>query len=597
MDWFNEDSGVKYKPVGFKHQFTTEQALEIMRCTADPIYFIKKYVYIEHPTRGPVKFDLFDYQKELINTYDGNKRVVALMSRQSGKTTTAGAYLLWWAIFKDNQTILVLSKDQDGANEIMERLWFAYEELPVWLKPGVKVNQVKTKKFENNSRIRALATTKTSGRGKSNSIVYLDEFAFVPPGIANDFWASLYPTLAAGGKCIMTSTPNTDEDKFAQIWLNADMSPKSEPWIDPMAPRQKHPLEYEQEEDYDILFETEESKMQFGLKEGIIELDNDETITGFVGFHAPWTRVPDDNSPTGYRGERFKKETILSGISEEEWLREFECGFITGDATLVSAIKLANLRKTVRKPRFVDKWGCRWYEEILANGIYAVTLDPSEGVGHDDACIQVWEIPYMVQVAEWNDNMADQTEQTKMLRRVLKRIYAIQQNDPDHDGGCDVYYSVERNTLGIGILQTIEYEDERTFPGFMIDSTPVSANVRGRHGLEKKIQAYRGLLTSPGSKYRYAIDFKNLIERNLFIPRSKHLISQLKTFVKKGQRGWTAKEGSKDDIVMYCVLMCHLVDEVRFHEPDLDDFIRPDVGGYDPDDLDHPDNQGMPPII
>jgi len=309
MNWFNEDSGVKYKPVGFKHQYTTEQALEIMRCTADPIYFIKKYVYIEHPTKGPVIFDLFDYQEELIKNYDSHKRIVALMSRQSGKTTTAGAYLLWWAIFKDNQAILILSKDQDGANEIMERLWYAYEELPSWLKPGVKVNQVKTKKFENNSRIRALATTKTSGRGKSNSIVYLDEFAFVPPGIANDFWASLYPTLAAGGKCIMTSTPNTDEDKFAQIWLNADMSLTSEPWIDPMAPRQKHPLEYEQKEDYDILFETEESKMQYGLKEGILELDDDETITGFIGFHAPWTKVPDDNSPTGYRGERFKKKT------------------------------------------------------------------------------------------------------------------------------------------------------------------------------------------------------------------------------------------------------------------------------------------------
>ena len=597
MNWFNEDSGVKYKPVGLKHQYTTEQALEIMRCTADPIYFIENYVYIEHPTRGPVIFDLFDFQRHLITTYNDNRRVVGLMSRQSGKTTTAGAYLLWWAIFKDNQTILVLSKDQEGANEIMERLWYAYEELPSWIKPGVKINQVKTKKFENNSRIRAIATTATSGRGKSNSLVYLDEFAFVRPSIANDFWASLYPTLATGGKCIMTSTPNTDEDKFAQIWLNASMSPLSEEWNDPMEPTRKQIVEKEEEEDYEILFENEESKLEFGLKEGVLELDEDETIAGFVGFHSHWTKVPDDTSSSGYRGDRFRKETLMSGVTQEEWLREFECGFISGDATLVSAIKLSNLRKCLRKPRFVDKWGCRWYEEILANGIYAVTLDPSEGVGHDDSCIQVWEIPYMVQVAEWNDNTADQTEQTKMLRRVLRRIYAIQQNDPDHDGRCDVYYSVERNTLGIGILQTIEYEDERTFPGFLIDSTPVSANVRGRHGLEKKIQAYRGLLTSPGSKYRYAIDFKNLIERNLFIPRSRHLISQLKTFVKKGQRGWTAKEGSKDDIVMSCVLMCHLIDELRFHEPDLDEFIRPDVGGYDPEDFDHPDNMSLPPIV
>ncbi len=131
-------------------------------------------------------------------------------------TATAAAFILWWAIFKDNQQILIASKDQDGAKEIMDRLWFAYEELPWWIKPGVKTDQVHTKKFDNNSRIRATATTRTSGRGKSNSLVYLDEFAFVRPGIADDFWTAIYPTLSClvGDTLVLTDEGYKTIDSF-----------------------------------------------------------------------------------------------------------------------------------------------------------------------------------------------------------------------------------------------------------------------------------------------------------------------------------------------------------------------------------------------
>ena len=594
MPRLSEEDGGKVKPAGFIHQYTEEQVLEIARCTMDPIYFIEKYVYIQHPVQGAVKFILYDFQRELLRTYVENNRLIAMLSRQCGKTTTAAAFLLWWAIFKDDQSILIASKDQDGANEIMDRLWYAYEELPWWIKPGVKSDQVKTKKFDNGSVVRAMATTATTGRGKSNSLVYLDEFAYVRPSIADKFWTSIFPTLSTGGKCIITSTPSTDEDKFATIWFNAEMSPRSDPWHDPMYDKLKElALSADDDEEYATIYEDEAKS---GLYAGDVDAeDEDETVQNFIAFHAHWTKVPDRDGQM--RGARFKREQFKGGLTQEEWMREFECAFVTGDETLISPARLSILRSFVRKPRFVDQWGGRWYEEILPNMAYAVVLDPSEGVDADDACLQVWEIPTLRQVFEWNNNKADQQEQTRMLRRTLYRIYAIQQSDEEHFGDVNIYYSVERNGLGIGILNLVEIAEEGTFPGWRIDATNTSFNVRGSKGGSDAPAQWSGMLTSITTKKRFCTEFKSLVERNLFIPRSADLVSQLKTFVKKGQ-SYKAKEGAKDDIVMSCVLMCHLIEELRYQEPDLEEYIRVNLDeNYNPEDATHPLNQAYAPIV
>lgn len=597
MPSLTEAQGGKVKPSQHKQEYEPWQIQEILRCKQDIIHFVKNYVMIQHATDGAMKFALWDFQEDLLRMYQDQRLTISLLSRQVGKTQTAAAFILWWAIFKDDQQILIASKDQAGADDIMKRLWYAYEELPWWIKPGAKVNIVTRKEFDNGSTIFATATTKKSGRGSSNALIYLDEFAFVNPTIAEEFWTSIYPTISTGGKCIITSTPNTDEDKFSHIWFNAKMYPTSDTWKDVFAERQKIAGSYaeEEKEEYDIFYESEDAKLLFETQESeyVGDSDDDE-VEIFVGFHVHWTRVPVGKGK--FRDEKYKQSVLRAGFSEEKWLREYECAFVSGDATLISPTKLATLKHVVQKPRFIDKWGMRWYEEIKPNQIYGVVLDPSEGVGADDACIQVWEIPQMRQAAEWNNNFVDQPEQAKMLRRTLKRIFAIQMNDTEHTGGCQTYYSVERNGLGIGILNAIDYEDEQTFPGYLIDSTMTSVNVRGNGMSNTSPNKWRGLLTSMTSKKRYCIEFKNLIERNLFIPRSKHLASQLKNFVKNGN-SYAAKEGSKDDIVMSCVLMAMLVDEVRFHEPDLDDLIRPDMDEYDPDDFDHPENMAMMPVL
>jgi hypothetical protein len=321
----------------------------------------------------------------------------------------------------------------------------------------------------------------------------------------------------------------------------------------------------------------------------------------FIGFYAPWTVAPEAIDARGniltYRGEGFKKKMFRAGFTEEQWNREFLCSFVSSDPTLISPAKLATLKEGVRQPRYVDRWGVRWYEEIYPNTGYLVVLDPSEGVDADDSVIQVWEYPSLLQVAEWNSNKADQTDQAKMIKRVLTTIYDTQNDDPDHDGQNDIYYSIERNGLGMGIISVIDVMGPETFPGNFVDATMTTINVKGDPGAFNKPQRWRGLWTSVGSKRRYSIELKSLIERNLFIPRSDRLVSQLKMFVKTGPT-WKAKSGSKDDIVMSCVLMLMMIDELRMEQPELDDLIRPDVlDDFDPDDDYADENQPVMPLI
>lgn len=139
----------------------------------------------------------------------------------SHNSTIAASYLLWYAMFTPDSLVLIASNKHDGALEIMQRIRFAYEQIPDHIRAGAVSYNKKSIEFDNGSRIIAQTTTENTGRGLSISCIYLDEFAFVRPGIADDLWKSLSPTLATGGKCIITSTPNTDEDRFAKIWFEA----------------------------------------------------------------------------------------------------------------------------------------------------------------------------------------------------------------------------------------------------------------------------------------------------------------------------------------------------------------------------------------
>ena len=208
-----------------RQHWTDAQLEEFVKCT-DPItgpeYFMSNFFYIQHPTRGKLLYHPYDYQKRLISTYHNNRFSISMMPRQTGKSTSAAGYLLWYAMFIPDSTILVAAHKHLGSQEIMARIRYAYELCPDHIRAGATSYNKLSLDFENGSRIQSATTTENTGRGMSLSLLYADEFAFVRPNVAQEFWTSISPTLATGGKCIITSTPNSDEDQFALLWKGAN---------------------------------------------------------------------------------------------------------------------------------------------------------------------------------------------------------------------------------------------------------------------------------------------------------------------------------------------------------------------------------------
>lgn len=209
------------KKAYLKTDWTTTKLEELMQCGDDPLYFMESFMRIQHATRGALPFKAYDYQKRMIAAMNGNRFSIMMTARQQGKTTCAAGYLIWKAMFVPDSTILVVANKFSQALEVMERVRFCYENLPNHIRAGVTEYNKGSITFDNGSRIVSRATSADAGRGLAVSLLYCDEFAFVPPNKQKEFWTSVQPTLATGGSCIITSTPKNDEDIFAQIWKGA----------------------------------------------------------------------------------------------------------------------------------------------------------------------------------------------------------------------------------------------------------------------------------------------------------------------------------------------------------------------------------------
>jgi hypothetical protein len=412
------------KPAYSKIQYTSEMLQDFQKCCdpiTGPMFFMKKYVKIQHPTKGGISFEPFDYQEDLIINYNEHRYSINMLGRQMGKTTVAAGYLLWFAMFKPDSTILVAAHKSAGAMEIMQRIRYAYESVPDHIRAGVSEYNKMSITFDNGSRIVAATTTENTGRGMSLTLVYLDEFAFVPPRIASEFWTSLSPTLSTGGKCIVTSTPNSDEDTFAMIWNQAIKT------VD-----------------------------EYGNTQEV-------GINGFKGYLATWDQHPD-------RSDVWAEEE-KGRIGEERFRREHECEFIIYNETLIDPLKLANMKAT--EPLY--KMGqTRWFKRPTQDSMYVVSLDPSAGTGGDNAAIQVVELPSMVQVAEWCHNKTPIEGQIRTMMEILKEI--------QNYGAREIYWTIENNTIGEAALVVIRDTGEESFPGTFLHDPVKIQGKKGRKG-------------------------------------------------------------------------------------------------------------------
>lgn len=342
-------------------EYTAEQVLEIQKCMTDPVYFAENYCHIQHPVKGSVPVELYDYQKRMLYAFRDNRNTIVLSARQTGKSTMSCIYLLWYAIFHFEKTILIASNKNDNAMEMIYRIKFVYERLPHWLKPGLAPDGYNKHSlgFDNNSRIHSQATSENTGRGMSISLLFLDEFAFVRETIQTEFWTSIAPTLATGGSCIIASTPNGDANLYAQLWRGAQLKSN--------------------------------------------------------GFHAVEVRW---DEPPG-RDEEFKKKEMAK-IGEVRWRQEYENEFLSNDPLLFDTIVLANITKQVSDKKPVGMIGdITFFQEPRANSTYLIGVDPATGSGADFAAIEVYDFPTLTQVAEWRSNTVSSVTTYHMLKKIL----------------------------------------------------------------------------------------------------------------------------------------------------------------------------------
>lgn len=509
----------KIKKPGKVIEYTPEMLDELEKCTNDPIYFMENYVYIQ--SKGaPVLFKPYEYQKEMVRNFQDFRNNVMLTARQMGKTTVAAAYLLWYAMFHETKTVLLLGNVLATAKEIMERIQFAYEMCPDFIRDGVSKYNVTSMTFENKSRIIARATTPSAARGLAVNLLYLDEFAFVQESYQESFWSAVSPTLAASdGRCIITSTPNTEYDAFARIWAESQVH------------------EDEAGNEYD---------------------EDGPGINDYRGIMVRWDKHPDRDEEWA-RAEENKLGTT-------QFKREYNCEFITFQETLINGIKLTEIKnRTVRDPiKFTDD--VRWFKEIEYGCTYVVGLDPSGGTGGDDAAIEVYELPTLRQVAEWKDNGTPIPQQIKLLHRLLNEIaYRMEEkgakNVPEH-----LYWSVENNTIGEAAVLEIQNIGIERFPGTLINEPK-----RTRTGRIRK-----GLNTTRATKKTACFHLQKLVETFRMEIASVNLHRQLNDFIKYGMDDgiYKGKSGCKDDLVSASLLIVRMIDIVAKFEDRTAQVIR-----------------------
>ena len=324
-------------------EFTKEDIKEYHKCAKDPLHFIENYVQIVSLDEGLVPFKMYDFQMGMVETMHDNRFSIFKLPRQSGKSTTIISYLLHYALFNQNVNIAVLANKSTTARDILSRLQLAYENLPKWMQQGIVAWNKGNIELENGSKIIAAATSSSAIRGGSYNIIFLDEFAFVPSNVAEQFFASVYPTITSGQntKVIIVSTPH-GMNMFYKIWVDAQ------------------------------------------------EKRND-----YIPVEVHWSEVPG-------RDEVWKEETIRN-TSESQFNSEFECEFLGSIDTLISPNRLKSL---VYKNPIQSHSKLDIHHRPEKDRIYMLTADVSRGTANDYSAFVVFdvtEIPYRV-VAKFRDN-------------------------------------------------------------------------------------------------------------------------------------------------------------------------------------------------
>jgi hypothetical protein len=341
----NHKNNPNLKSTGVQYLFTKEQIEERIKCMQDPLYFIERYMKIVHVDRGLVPFDLYDFQKTLLKSFIDNRFTIAKLPRQVGKSTVTISYILWTVLFGPMQNIAILANKASTARDILAKLQLAYEHIPLWMQQGIVSWNKGSIELENGSKVIANATASSAARGSTYNIIFLDEFAFVPKNIAEDFITSVYPTVSSGKttKVIMVSTPN-GMNLFYKYWTDAV---------------------------------------------------NGRNL--YKPIEAHWSVVPG-------RDQEWADDQIKQ-LGQDKFDQEFGCSFIGSAGTLISSAKLSALSWVPPVDRIGD---LHIYEAAKQQHVYVMAVDTAEGQGLDHSAFIVVDctsLPYKVVAKYYNSKI------------------------------------------------------------------------------------------------------------------------------------------------------------------------------------------------
>ena len=372
-----------------KSRFTKKQVQEVIKCMDEPLYFIENYLKIVTIDKGLVPFDMYDFQREMVDKFHNNRFTICKLPRQSGKSTIIVSYLLHYVLFNDNVNVAILANKSSTARDLLGRLQLAYEHLPKWMQQGVLNWNKGSLELENGSRIVAASTSSSAVRGSTFNIIFLDEFAYVPNNIAEEFFSSVYPTISSGkkSKVMIVSTPH-GMNMFYKLWMDA------------------------------------------------VNKKND-----YVPTEVHWCAVPG-------RDEKWKEQTIRN-TSEAQFQTEFECEFLGSVDTLINASKIkAMVAIDPQRSGSFDVW-----EKPKKGHIYTVCVDVARGISNDYSAavvVDCTKAPYKI-VAKYRDNDIKPIVFPSILQKLgnayNKAFMLIEINDLGQQVADSLMYELEYDNM------------------------------------------------------------------------------------------------------------------------------------------------------
>ena len=378
------------KKANVQQTWTKEEVEEYAKCMKDPIYFIQQYIKIVSLDEGLIPFKLYDFQKEMVGTFHNNRFTICKLPRQSGKSTTIIAYLLHYVLFNPSVNVAILANKAATARDLLGRLQLAYENLPKWLQQGVMSWNKGSLELENGSKILASSTSASAVRGGSYNIIFLDEFAYVPANVAEQFFSSVYPTISSGKttKVMIVSTPH-GMNMFYKLWNDAENERNS-----------------------------------------------------YIPIEVHWSEIPG-------RDVAWKEETIKN-TSVSQFNTEFECEFLGSIDTLITPQKLRTM--SYKNPTQSNA-GIDLYERPEPGRTYVLVADVSRGTKNDYSAFLIFdvsEMPYRI-VAKYRDNeikpLLFPSKIYDVARAYNQAFVTIEVNDIGEQVASALQYDLEYDNL------------------------------------------------------------------------------------------------------------------------------------------------------